>query len=121
MVLYILTGYHVLGIVYLDHLTGICHTHTYLITILFFQVGVVNFEPYKPLFLTNYARSSTSFTGLPLLPPLQAYPQSNWKDAGPKHGLPAVGLKLNDLVQRLQSCYQLTTAGKFVDAIDKFR
>jgi coatomer protein complex subunit alpha (xenin) len=87
----------------------------------FLQVGVVNFEPYKPLFLTNYARSSTSFTGLPLLPPLQAYPQSNWKDAGPKHGLPAVGLKLNDLVQRLQACYQLTTAGKFVDAIDKFR
>jgi len=75
------------------------------------------------------------------LPPLNAYPQSNWKDAGPKNGLPAVGLKLNDLVTRLQvrkrplqyyhlsinfflflqSCYQLTTAGKFGDAIEKFR
>lgn len=32
-----------------------------------------------------------------------------------------MGLKLNDLVQRLQSAYQLTTAGKFGDAIDKFR
>ena len=80
--------------------------------------------------LSSFARSSgccqlwsiqASLFGLPLVPPMQAYPQSNWKDAGPKHGLPAVGLKLNDLVQRLQSCYQLTTAGKFVDAIDKFR
>ena len=28
---------------------------------------------------------------------------------------------MNDLVQRLQSCYQLTTAGKFNDAVEKFR
>ncbi len=55
------------------------------------------------------------------LPPLCGHPLSNWKDCGPKSGLPAVGLKLNDLVQRLQSCYQLTTAGKFSDAIEKFR
>ena len=33
MVLYILTGYQVLGIVYLDQLTGARHTHTYLIRI----------------------------------------------------------------------------------------
>ena len=52
---------------------------------------------------------------------MNGYPQSNWKDAGPKNGLPAVGLKLNDLVQRLQSCYQLTTAGKFSEAVERFR
>lgn len=85
------------------------------------HVGVVNFEPYRAHFMTNYARSRTSYTGLPLLPALIGYPQSNWKDAGPKQGLPAVGLKLNDLIQRLQSCYQLTTSGKFVEAVDKFR
>lgn len=85
------------------------------------QVGVVNFEPYKNHFMANYARSRTSFMALPLLPSLTGYPQSNWKEAGPKQGLPACGLKLNDLVQRLQSCYQLTTAGKFSDAVDKFR
>lgn len=85
------------------------------------QVGVVNFEPYRSHFMTNYARSRTYFTALPLLPALTGYPQSNWKEAGPKQGLPAVGLKLNDLVQRLQSCYQLTTAGKFGDAIEKLR
>ena len=85
------------------------------------QVGVVNFEPYRQHFMTNYARSKTSFPALPNLPSLTGYPQSNWKDAGPKQGLPAVGMKLSDLVQRLQSCYQMTTSGKFGDAIEKFR
>ena len=33
MVLYTLTGYWVLSIVYLDQLMGASHTHTYLITI----------------------------------------------------------------------------------------
>ena len=85
------------------------------------QVGVIDFEPYKQLFMTNFARSRTSYVGLPGLPSLTGYPQSNWKDAGPKNGLPAVGVKLNDLVQRLQSCYQLTTSGKFGEAVNRFR
>uniref|UniRef100_A0A8C8UP76 Coatomer alpha subunit C-terminal domain-containing protein n=1 Tax=Peromyscus maniculatus bairdii TaxID=230844 RepID=A0A8C8UP76_PERMB len=34
--------------------------------------------------------------------------------------VPAVGLKLNDLIQRLQLCYQLTTVGKFEEAVEKF-
>lgn len=32
-----------------------------------------------------------------------------------------MGLKLNDLIQRLQLCYQLTTVGKFEEAVEKFR
>lgn len=43
------------------------------------------------------------------------------KEAGAKGGVPAVGLKLSDLVARLQVAYQLTTAGKFVEAVEKFR
>jgi coatomer protein complex subunit alpha (xenin) len=35
--------------------------------------------------------------------------------------VPAVGLKLSDLVQRLQVAYQLTTQGKFQEAVEKFR
>lgn len=35
--------------------------------------------------------------------------------------MPAVGLKLNDLIQRLQLCYQLTTVGKFEEAVERFR
>merc|ERR1712045_366799 len=59
--------------------------------------------------------------GLPCTVSLSQYPQSNYKEAGPKNGLPAVGLKLADLVSRLQSAYQLTTSGKFTEAIASFR
>ena len=43
------------------------------------------------------------------------------KEAGARGGVPAVGLKLNTLVQRLQQAYQLTTTGKFAEAVLKFR
>ncbi|XP_011135745.1 coatomer subunit alpha [Harpegnathos saltator] len=85
------------------------------------QVGVVEFGPYQSLFLNTYARSRTSFASLPNIPSLHGYPQRNWKDATPKTGMPAVGLHLADLVQRLQVCYQLTTAGKFSEAVDKLQ
>ena len=35
--------------------------------------------------------------------------------------MPAVGLKLNTLVQQLQAAYQMTTTGKFGDAVERFR
>lgn len=54
-----------------------------------------------------------------LLPTFQTF--FSRKDAGLKNGVPAVGLKLNDLIQRLQLCYQLTTVGKFEEAVEKFR
>jgi len=43
------------------------------------------------------------------------------KEAGAKGGVPAVGMKLSDLIQRLQVAYQLTTQGKFQEAVDRFR
>ncbi|XP_012517332.1 PREDICTED: coatomer subunit alpha isoform X1 [Propithecus coquereli] len=85
------------------------------------QVGVIQFGPYKQLFLQTYARGRTTYQALPCLPALYGYPNRNWKDAGLKNGVPAVGLKLNDLIQRLQLCYQLTTVGKFEEAVEKFR
>merc|ERR1719225_1885136 len=85
------------------------------------QVGVVDFSPYKQHFLSTFSRSRTSYSALPCTVSLSQYPQSNYKEAGPKQGLPAVGLKLADLVSRLQSAYPLTTAGKFTEAINNFR
>jgi len=83
------------------------------------QIGVVNFGPYEKLFMQAYSRSRASLPGLPSTPSLFAFPHRNWKEAGAKAGLPAVGLKLNDLVQRLQGAYQLTTGGKFVEAVER--
>lgn len=85
------------------------------------QVGVVNFDAYKSHFVSSFSRSRTMVVGMPSAPSLYGYPQSNWKEANPKSGLPAVGMKINDLVTRLQSAYQLTTSGKFADATEKFR
>ncbi|XP_059357563.1 coatomer subunit alpha [Carassius carassius] len=85
------------------------------------QVGVVQFGPYKQLFMQTLSRGRTCYLGLPSLPCLHSYPQRNWKDSGAKGGLPAVGLRLSDLISRLQQCYQLTTAGRFEEAVDRFR
>ena len=66
------------------------------------QLGVIDFEPYRQLFMLAYARGRVSSPGLPSTPSMFYYPHRNWKEAGAKAGLPAVGLKLNDLIQRLQ-------------------
>jgi len=71
--------------------------------------------------MSTFSRSRTMFSCIASTPSLPHHPQSNWKDAGPKAGLPAVGLKLADLVSRLQSAYQLTTSGKFTEAVGNFR
>ena len=105
------------------------------------QIGVVNIGPFKQLFLAAYARSHLSFSALPNMPSLYVYPSR--KDA---KVLPAVGVKISDLSQDklkvtscvkhvfesrtavncsdlvyLQHCYELTTQGKFNEALDKFR
>jgi coatomer protein complex subunit alpha (xenin) len=85
------------------------------------QVGVVEFGEYKTIFMQVYARSRTCFITLPTLSPLFSYPLRNFKEQAQSKALPAIGLKLNDLIQRLQSAYSLTTNGKFVDAIEQFR
>merc|ERR1712013_708221 len=85
------------------------------------QVGVVEFGPYKSHFMSTLSRASTRLSGLPSTPSLPHYPLSNWRDATPKPSLPAIGLKLADLVTRLQSAYQMTTSGKFGEATDRFR
>jgi coatomer protein complex subunit alpha (xenin) len=42
------------------------------------QVGVVNFDPYKSLFMLTFSHSRAAITGIPLLPPLFTYPLRNW-------------------------------------------
>ncbi|XP_069119880.1 coatomer subunit alpha-like isoform X1 [Argopecten irradians] len=85
------------------------------------QIGVVSFDSYKQLFLQTYSRARTCFQGVPSLAPMYGFPHRNWKEAGARNGMAAVGLKLNTLVQQLQVAYQLTTSGKFPEAILKFR
>lgn len=85
------------------------------------QVGVVDFTPYKSLFMTLFTAAHTSHTALPSWAPLSGHPQRQWKETNPKKAHPMAGVRLNDLVQRLQLCYQLTTGGKFTEAIAKLQ
>lgn len=85
------------------------------------QVGIVQFEPYKDIFEQFFIGARTSYSALPNLDPLFGHPQRNWKEANIKKAHPTVYVKLNDLIQRLQACYQLTTAGKFPEAIAKLQ
>ena len=64
------------------------------------QVGVVDFSPYRSHFLATMSRASSRLSGLPSTPSLPHHPQSNWRDSSAKTALPAVGLKLADLVNR---------------------
>ena len=42
------------------------------------QVGVVVFEPYKPLFMLAFGRGRTALPGMPGGPPLLGHPHRNW-------------------------------------------
>ncbi|XP_061380088.1 coatomer subunit alpha [Danaus plexippus] len=81
------------------------------------QVGIVNFEPYLETFLSMYSTARVMFAGLPQLPPLVTLLHRNWKEASGKDLLPVITAKLTDLVNQLQQCYQLTTSGKFPEAL----
>lgn len=69
----------------------------------------MDFRPYKTLFLLTHARARSAFQGLPSTPTLFGYPHRNWKEATGRTAVPAVGLHLKDVIQRLQTGYQLTT------------
>lgn len=83
-------------------------------------MGAINFAPLRPLFLATYGRSKAAYQALSSLPPLFTYPQRNIGDDYSK-GLPALSIKLADLISRLQAAYQLTTVGKFSEAVERFR
>ncbi|XP_066146257.1 coatomer subunit alpha [Euwallacea fornicatus] len=85
------------------------------------QLGVVHFKPYESVFMSLFSSSRTVANQLANVPPIFSYPLRNWKEGTVKSGLPATGISLNDLVSKLQVCYQLTTGGKFTEAIEKFQ
>uniref|UniRef100_A0A2M3YZ37 Coatomer subunit alpha n=1 Tax=Anopheles braziliensis TaxID=58242 RepID=A0A2M3YZ37_9DIPT len=85
------------------------------------QAGIVSFEPYQELFLESCIAARTSYKCHPHVPSLTGHPNRNWKEPNPKSCHPTLALKLINLVQNLQSCYQLTTIGKFGEAIEKLQ
>nr|CDS32611.1 E3 ubiquitin protein ligase CBL [Hymenolepis microstoma] len=86
------------------------------------QVGVVDFTPYAPIFQALYASSRTVLPGLSRSPSLFIYPHRNARGlTAPSEALPAIPLRLEHLISRLQASYQLTTKAKFAEAVERFR
>ncbi|TYZ51366.1 hypothetical protein PybrP1_006004 [[Pythium] brassicae (nom. inval.)] len=71
------------------------------------QIGVVNFEPLKPVFLQVYAGAAGSVPTQANAPPLRAWLQRN--DAGQ----PAVAVSFPQLVETLKEAYRAFTGAKF--------
>ncbi|KNC75290.1 hypothetical protein SARC_12182 [Sphaeroforma arctica JP610] len=85
------------------------------------QIGVVNFEPLRPLFLGTASATQTAVQGFATLPCMINAVHGNWQEAGPKNGIPITSVSLDSLLTRLQSAYQATTSGKFALSLSHFR
>lgn len=80
------------------------------------MLGIIRF------YLIYYVfRSKVPYNTLALSSPNFVFPLRNGQETTIKNSLPAISLKLNDLAEKLQACYQLTTQGRFSDAINRFR
>eukprot|EP00051_Salpingoeca_urceolata_P033954 m.22896 g.22896 ORF g.22896 m.22896 type:complete len:1318 (-) comp6997_c0_seq1:3-3956(-) len=86
------------------------------------QIGVVNFEPLRRLFLDAHAQAQVAVCGTTSVHPMVFGPQRNWDDAGARSGLPSEVVTLEALARtRLQAAYQAFTSGKFSDVLAKMR
>jgi coatomer protein complex subunit alpha (xenin) len=71
------------------------------------QIGVVNFEPLKPIFMSVYAASSISVPTQGTHPSLRAWLQRN------DQCQPAISISFSQLVEKLKESYRAFTAAKF--------
>ena len=83
------------------------------------QIGVVNFAPLKPLFLSVHNSAYSLLPQLPGMPPLTTCLQRSSPDG---KELPVLTLTLNACVDYLKKGYQAVTDGpsKFQHALDIF-
>ena len=81
----------------------------------------MDFAPYASLFHTLYAASRAVLPGLAHTPSLIVCIHRTTATNNLAGSLPAVPLRLEHLIARLQTAYQLTTKAKFADAVDRFR
>ncbi|GAM20654.1 hypothetical protein SAMD00019534_038290 [Acytostelium subglobosum LB1] len=78
------------------------------------QLGIVNFEPLKQLFLNIHQATRLSLGALTSVPSLLEPVQR-------KHGQPFIPYNLNHLIDRLKSqAYRATTEGRFNEALEHF-
>ena len=85
------------------------------------QVGVVNFEPLKPLFLSVYRASHAYITTAASLPPLTLHLRRNIAESALSRVLPVSYKTLHSIKTDLQEGYRAVSAAKLADAETVFR
>ncbi|XP_075243514.1 coatomer subunit alpha-like isoform X2 [Convolutriloba macropyga] len=87
------------------------------------QLGIADFSVYKSHFMNTYQRSRMLLPTTHGVPANYTYPLRTWRDPiGAKNvSLPAVGVTLDQVKSVIAAAKQSTTAGKFEEAIERFR
>jgi len=86
------------------------------------QCGIVDVEPLKPQFLSIYTAATGALPAMPLVPAhLHYINRAVAEGESRKTALPALCTAVAPLAERLKGAYQLTTAGKFLEAQAAFR
>lgn len=83
------------------------------------QIGVVNFEPLKPLFVQLFMGSRACLSTIPSVPPVFVHFQRNSGEP-PSKALPLLSISLAPLIEKLKAGYKATTGGKFSEAMALF-
>ncbi|KAJ7598741.1 coatomer subunit alpha-2 [Mycena floridula] len=85
------------------------------------QLGVVNFMPLKPLFLSVYRSSHIYLTPVASLPPLHLHIRRNPEQSSPGRVAPVVHRTLQSIRGELADGCRLLTANKLPEALENFR
>ena len=84
-------------------------------------MGVINFVPLKPLFLSVYQSSHTYLSPLASLPPLQLHLRRNLTESSPSRVLPAITRSLASIRSELTEGYRFVSGNKLPEAQITFR
>jgi len=90
------------------------------------QIGAINFQPLKPMFLRLHQGSSVQLIALSGLPPITVHlerksPPSREGEANPvSTGLPRLSITLKAQIDKLTEAYRAFSNGQFVAAKDLF-
>lgn len=87
------------------------------------QIGVRNFKPLQPYFMSAFSAAQCSIPGLPSTNGISSELLRNAKDkpVKSKDSLPVSPFTLSDMVKKLKSAYKCFQKGKFNDALTGFR
>jgi coatomer protein complex subunit alpha (xenin) len=86
------------------------------------QLGIVDFTGYKDIFMSIYQTSRALLPTNPGISSNFSYPTRNgMREGNGRQSLPYVGLRLEHLKAIMATAKQATTAGRFEEAVDRFR